>query len=110
MGFHSFQPLPDIGINASLHECDRPVVNIAIQEVDLLSTFGPDKIIGNGFVVVEEIVLNRVAAMTETENKVLLAKMRVILHQVPDDRTTPNLHHRFRPIFLIPAEPHSDAT
>jgi len=104
---HGFQALADVGVDTGLDKCNRPVIDVTIQEVDFLAALGPDKIVGNGLVVVEKIILNRVAAIPEAENEVLVAKVRVILHQVPNDRAGTDLHHGFRNIIRVTPETHA---
>ena len=74
VGLDRFEPLADVGVGSGLHEGDRPVVDIAAQQVDLLPAVRPDKIVGDGFIVVQEVVLDDVALVAEAENEVLCAR------------------------------------
>src|SRR4029077_6738778 len=49
--------------------------------------------------VVQEIILDHVAAISDAKNELAHSVVGVHLHDVPQDGTAPNLHHRFGPEF-----------
>src|ERR1700675_1233703 len=52
----------------------------------------------HGFVV-QEVILDHVAAISEAENELAHSVVGVHLHDVPQDGSSPDLHHRFGPKF-----------
>ncbi len=44
--------------------------------------------------VVEEVVLDHIAAVAEAQDEVLVPEVRVVLHHVPEDRPIADGHHR----------------
>src|SRR5690606_28156150 len=42
------------------------------------------------------VVLDRVAAVAKAQHEVAMPEVRVVLHQVPDDRTRADVDHRLR--------------
>ena len=48
----------------------------------------------HGFVV-QEVILDHVAAISEAENELAHSVVGVHLHDVPQDGTPPDLHHGF---------------
>src|SRR5262249_43632423 len=81
------QPLRDVRGRSGFCERDLPVVDVALHQLELLPTIRQDEIVREALVIVQEVVLDDVAAITETENEVLVPVMRVILHHVPQDWT-----------------------
>jgi hypothetical protein len=51
------------------------------------------EIVGDFFLVVQEVLLDDVAAIAEAEDEVLVAEVRVVLHHVPENRPIPDGHH-----------------
>jgi len=80
MGLYRFQPLANIRAGAGLDKGDGPVVNVAIQIVDLLSTLRPDKIVRNRLVIVKKIVFDAIALVSQSENEFFMPEVGVILH------------------------------
>ena len=60
------------------------------------SAFQKGEVIGQAFVVVEEIFADQVPAISEAENKFLMPEVSVVPHQVPDDRTYSDIDKGFR--------------
>src|SRR4029077_12278735 len=89
----SFEALADVGGDAGVSESDAPIVDITIDEVDIFTTGGEDEVVGNIFVVVDEIILDGVRAMPETKDEILMAIMGVILHHMPKDGAIANRGH-----------------
>src|SRR5262249_8971038 len=107
VGLYRFEPLTDVGVGPSLHEGNRPIVDITAQKMDILPALRPDKIVGDGFVVVQEVVLDGVALVSEAENEVRMSEVSVVLHQVQENRPRPNLHHGFGDTVDVASKPHT---
>ena len=75
-----------VAVDTGLHERDRPVVNVAIDEFDLLAALRPDEIVRDGLIVLQEVILDHVTFVAKTKNEILVAEVGVVLHQVPEDR------------------------
>ena len=110
MLFYSLQSLTDVGGHSRVNECNAPVVNIAVQQLHFLPTFGENEIVGEAFVVVEKVVLEGVRSVAQAQNEVFVAVMGVILHHVPEYRPIPNRDHWLRNLLRILSEPHSQST
>jgi hypothetical protein len=67
---------------------------------------GQNEVIGSAFVVIEEVILDGVGAMSQAEDKILVPEVGVVLHHVPQDRPVADMHHRLGHIFGI-ANPHA---
>ncbi|MBN9441546.1 MAG: molecular chaperone, partial [Bosea sp.] len=59
--------------------------------------------------VVQEVFLDDVCLVAKAKDEVLVAEMGVVLHQMPEDRTRADLHHRFRDVVDIAPQPHAHA-
>src|SRR6266404_3278602 len=57
----------------------------------------------HGFVI-QEVILDHVAAISEAQNELAHSVVGIHLHDVPQDGTAPNLHHRFGPEFGLFSE------
>jgi len=89
---HRQQALGDVGLQAGVGEGDPPVVDVAGDEFDLLAS-GHHEIVGEGFLVVEEVLLDEVGAVPQAEDEVLVAEVGVELHDVPEDGPVADGHH-----------------
>src|SRR6266481_2583597 len=107
VGLHRFEPLTNIGIRTGLYKGDGPLVDIAVEKLDVLASLGPDKIVRDGFIVMQKIILDGIALVSEAEDEVLVPEMSVIFHQMPENRTWPNRHHGLRNILRVASESHS---
>src|SRR6266849_10247295 len=81
--FHRLEPLADVGVDARIYKGDPPVVDVAMEQLETLSPAGQNEVIRDAFVVVQEVVLDRVRAVPQAENEVLMPKVGVVLHHVP---------------------------
>src|SRR4029077_18885123 len=103
---YRLQPFADGRISSGLDERDCPVVDIAVQEMNLLATLRPDKVVGYGLVVVQEIVFDSISFMSETQDEVLVAEVSVVFHQMPKNRARPDLDHGLWDVVGVSPEPH----
>ena len=54
------------------------------------------EVVGDPLLVVEEELLDDVGLVAQAEDEVLVAVVRVVLHQMPEDRPVADLDHRLR--------------
>src|SRR5579859_7215368 len=93
------------GLGTSIGECNPPVREVGAEQFYVSTAFGKDKITRQRFIVVKEKPLNSLAFMTEAQDKILVAIMRVILHQVPHNWGIPDGDQRLRNIFGVLPQP-----
>src|SRR5689334_15106654 len=98
---HSFQTLPDVGVDSGVGEGYPPIVDVAVEELKLFTATGKDEVVRHTLVIVQKVILHDVSAVTEAEDKVFVPEMRVVLHDMPQDRAITDLHHRFGYVFRI---------
>src|SRR5580704_6642470 len=84
--FDRLQPLTDIGGQPGINKRDAPVMDVLLQELDILPPSGEDKIIRKPFIILEEIPLDDVPFVAQTENEIVVAVMRVVPHYMPENR------------------------
>ena len=92
-----------------LGESDVPVVDVTVKQLEVFATVGERKVVGDTFVVVQKILFNGVRAVSETQDEVFVAVVRVILHDVPEDRPVANRDHRLGDIVRIFAQAHPES-
>src|SRR5215467_15472503 len=98
---HSFQTLPDVGVDSSIGECDPPIMDVAVEELKFLTATGEDEVVRDTLVIVQEVVLHDICAVTEAEDEVFVPEVRIVLHDMPQDRAITDLHHWFGYVFRI---------
>ena len=62
---HSLQPLSDRGVDAGVDEGDPPVIDVRIEQLEVSPTVGQHEVIGDGLVVVEEVILHHFALVSQ---------------------------------------------
>jgi len=94
---HSFE--------AGVGKGDRKILFVvSAHELDVRFAAQADlEVTIHGFVV-QEVILDHVAAIAEAENELAHPVVCVHLHDVPQNGTAPNLHHRFGSEFGFFAE------
>src|SRR5215471_517804 len=90
--FNRLQTLADIGIRASVHEGDGPVFDVPVEDPDVAAAVQKDKVVGNEFAVIDEIILDSVRAIAQAQDEILVTKMSVVLHHVPQDRPVTDMN------------------
>src|SRR6266571_525055 len=60
--------------------------------------------------VVQEIFLDHVAAISQAEHKVGKTVVRIQLHDVPEDRSTTNFYQRFGPVLSLLSQACTEST
>ena len=86
--------MADIRSESGIDEGYFPVGDVALPKLYIPPAVTHRKIVRKIFLVVQEVVLYRVGLVSETQDKVLVAEMRVILHDVPQDRSVSDFHER----------------
>src|SRR5258706_5373383 len=103
------QAFADIRVQPCFHERDPPVADIALDRLYGPASVGENEIVGQPFGVVYEILLDQVAAVAETQDEILVPEMRVIPHEMPDDRPVANTHQGLRHRIRLLAQPGSQS-
>src|SRR6266403_4309884 len=88
------------GFEAGVGKSDGKILFVvSAHELDLRFAAKADsEVTIHGFVV-QEVVLDHVATISEAEDKLAHSVVGVHLHDVPEDGTASDLHHRFGPEF-----------
>jgi len=73
----SLRPLANIRIHARIGERDAPVVNVAIEELQVLASGLQGEIVRDTLVVVQEIVLHDIGAIAQAKNEVFVSEVRI---------------------------------
>src|SRR5258706_2964145 len=92
-----------------IHQMNCPVFAFARARLDLST----GKIHGHAtaqVVVVQKVALNLFAFITESYEKLIQTVMRVMLHDVPEDGTAANFHHRLWLHFGLFGQARADST
>ncbi len=88
------QPLADVGVQTGVDEGDAPVVHVAGVQLDPLAALRQGEIVRQALAVVQEILTDHVATVAQTEDEILVSEVRIVAHQVPNDRTHSDVHER----------------
>ena len=107
---HRDEALPDVGAQAGVDEGDLPVLDVAVLEPHLAAALGHGEVVRDPFLVVEEELLHHVGLVAEAEDELLVPEVRVVLHEVPEDRAVPDLDHRLRDLSRVLAQPGAEAS
>ena len=91
---HPQQALADGGMQTRIDEGDIPVSGVVTVELDAVIPFVQSEVAGHGFVVVQEIVADQVAAVSKAQDEIAVSEMRVVAHEVPQDRPVADLEQR----------------
>src|SRR5262245_47744637 len=83
-------------MQARVDEGDAPVGDVARVQLEPAAAFGEREVVRQALVVVEEILPDHVAAVAQAQDEVLVAEVRVVAHEVPDDRPYADVDERLR--------------
>src|SRR5262249_60318514 len=80
--------------------------------MELLSAaaVGEPEVVRQVLIMVQEVLLDDIAPISQTQNKISMAEMSVVLHQVPENRAVPDGNHRLRHALGALAQPRSHTT
>ena len=104
------QPLADVGVETGINKSDIPVADVTVHEIQLLAAFRQGEVIGDPLLVLEEELLDDVRLVAEAQHEILVAEVRVVLHDMPKNRSVTDLHHRLRYVSRRLAQPGPEAT
>src|SRR5438093_4108383 len=104
------EALPNGRVDPRIDERDTPIAHVALQELEPPTALAQDEVIRDALVVIAEVVLDGVSAVAEAEDEVLVPKVSVVLHHVPEDRAIADRHHRLRNVLVVVPKPHPQTT
>src|SRR5207245_621206 len=107
---HGVETLADVGVQTGVGEGDRPSRDVTAVYSDVHASSEELEVVRQALVVVEEVSLDEIATITETENELGVAEVRVVLHEMPDDRAVADVHHRLRYRLRVLPQPGSKPT
>src|SRR5437867_1210643 len=110
VGLDGFEALADVGVETGVCERDLPPLDIAAVQPDLLRAAGELEVVRQAFVIVEEVLLDEIATIPETENELGVAEVRIVLHEMPDDRSVADVDHRLWHRFRVLPESRAKAS
>ena len=87
----------------------RQSVDVAAVEVDSSAALGQREVVRHRLVVVEEVLADHVAAVAEGEHEILVPEVRVVAHEVPEDRPVADVHERLRNGVRVLAQSRAEA-
>ncbi len=75
--------------------------------------FGPalreDEVVRQTLVILEEVILDIFALVSQAEHEVIVPEMSVVFHEMPDDRAVADIDHRLGNLLGIVAQPHAES-
>ena len=110
MPLDRLQPLADVGVEPGVDEGDPPILDVAVDQDAMSAAVREDEVVRDALLVVEEILLDQVAAVAETQHEVRVPEVGVVPHEMPDHRPVADRHHRFGNVLRIVAKPHSQSS
>lgn len=102
MFLNGSQALANVRVDSRVGECDLPVIDVAIEQLQFLAAARQDKIVGDTLVVIEKVVLHYVRPIAQAENEVFVPEVGIVLHHMPQNRAVADLNHRLRDVFRVP--------
>ena len=103
-------PRPGHGVDAGIGQYDFEVlllVRAVVHNLVLLAEADHEVIVHG--LVIQEVFLYHVAAITQAKHKFAEAAVRVDLHDVPQNRATADLNHRLGPELSFFAQPSAES-
>ena len=100
---------PMLRVQAGVDERDPPVVDVGAQQIDRSAAVREHEVVRDALVVVEEVVLDLLGAVAEAQDELLVPEVRVVLHQVPEDRTLADLDERLGDLVRVVPQAHPHA-
>src|SRR3989454_11636004 len=104
------EALPNGRVDPRIDERDTPIADVALQELEPPTALAQDEVIRDALVVIAEVVLDGGSGVAEAEDEVLVPKVSVVLHHVPEDRAIADRHHRLRNVLVVVPKPHPQTT
>jgi len=104
------ETLTDNCVQAGIDERDPPVLDVGVHELDLLPALGQHEVVRETLVVIQEELADHIAPVPETQDEVLVTKMRVVAHHVPENRLVADVHEWLRYRIGVFPQPRAKAT
>src|SRR5690606_18645986 len=92
---------------AGIDEGDSPILDVAVDQLPAPAAFREDEVVRDALLVVQEVLLDEVAPISQAEDEVLVPEVGVVLHEMPDDRAVTERDHRLGHVLGVVAEPHA---
>ena len=105
---HPTQPLADRRVEPGVDERDRPVLDVAAEQLDVATA--QDEVVAGRLGVGEEEVLDVMRTVAQAQHEVRVSEVRVVAHDVPDQRPRSDLVHRLGQVGDAVAHPHAVPT
>src|SRR6185503_8266824 len=86
-----------------------PIGRIAAQQLHLASPRAQNEVARELLAIVEEVLADQVAAVAETQDEFRMAEVRVIAHEVPQDRPMADIDQRLWNGVRVLPEPSAEA-
>src|SRR5215217_7479633 len=102
------QPLSDRGVESGVNEGNTPVTDIGIQQFDMISTLAEHEIVRCGLPIVEEVVLDCLGTVPQTQNELGMAEVGVVAHDMPENWPTSDRHHRLGQRLVVCSHSHAE--
>ena len=80
-------------------------MSLSLERLFSLAVAVEHEVVGEGLVVVEEVLLDDVGLVAEAQHEVLVAVVGVVLHDMPQNRAVPDRDHGLRDPLGMIAEP-----
>src|SRR5262245_63992327 len=96
MTLDRLQSLADVRIQTGIDERDIPSGDVTSVQLDSLAAVRQLEVVRHAFVIPEEKLFDQVAAVTEAENELRMAEVRVVAHQIPEDRPRTDIRQWLR--------------
>src|SRR6266403_2972043 len=101
------QSLPDVGVNARVRKSDFPIVYITVCELQILASLRQYEVIRKTLIVIEEVLLNEIAAVSKTQYKIPVPEVGVVFHHMPENRAVADCDHWFWDVVRVVPQPQS---
>jgi len=108
IGLNRHKPLPNVRRGARVDKSDTPVIDIRVFQVELLTAVREGKVVGKTLIIVEEVVLDHVRLVAEANDKVLVAEVGVVFHEMPQDGSVANVDHGLGDRVRVFPEPNAE--
>ena len=107
MAADASKALPDQRMQAGVDERDAPVLHVTREHLHVVAAALEHEVIRQPLLVLEEILLDLTCAIAETQDEVVVAMVRVVLHDVPQQGSGSDGHQRFRNTLVVVAHAHA---
>src|SRR5713226_8679928 len=103
------ETLPDIGLESRVDKRDIPIGDVSTVKADVTIFAGQPEVVRQPFLVIDEVLFDEISAVPQAQNELCMSEMRVVFHEVPDDRPEADVDHRFGYAIRILPQPRAEA-